>query len=207
MTDTNINSLIDDINEDKSINLSIRENFKNILSNLLKNKDVSSYIKKNKIKVNSKKFIEDIENTVYQWAYSRYTSKNLTNINQGNINNMIENIYKTKSFQIYCNLNPNEYINNTYLIYEILNNNIQINDLCSLTPQELFPSKWEKLLNKKKEMDNIRYSEKEETTTDEYKCGRCHQRKCTYYLRQTRAADESMTTFITCTNCGNHWKM
>ncbi|CAN6314723.1 unnamed protein product [Urochloa humidicola] len=43
-------------------------------------------------------------------------------------------------------------------------------------------------------------------TTDQFKCGRCGQRKTTYYQLQTRSADEPMTTFVTCVNCNNHWK-
>ncbi|KXN72426.1 transcription elongation factor [Conidiobolus coronatus NRRL 28638] len=43
--------------------------------------------------------------------------------------------------------------------------------------------------------------------TDAFKCGKCHQRKCTYYQMQTRSADEPMTTFVTCTNCNNRWKV
>ncbi|KAI6698696.1 hypothetical protein NL676_018815 [Syzygium grande] len=35
-------------------------------------------------------------------------------------------------------------------------------------------------------------------TTDQFKCGRCGQRKTTYYQLQTRSADEPMTTFVTC---------
>lgn len=34
-------------------------------------------------------------------------------------------------------------------------------------------------------------------------------RKLTIYIpfaHQTRSADEPMTTFVTCTNCGNKWK-
>jgi len=42
--------------------------------------------------------------------------------------------------------------------------------------------------------------------TDMFKCGRCRQRKCTYYQMQTRSADEPMTTFVTCVNCNNRWK-
>ncbi|XP_010553193.1 PREDICTED: transcription elongation factor TFIIS-like [Tarenaya hassleriana] len=45
-----------------------------------------------------------------------------------------------------------------------------------------------------------------EATTDQFKCGRCGQRKCTYYQMQTRSADEPMTTYVTCVNCNNHWK-
>lgn len=42
--------------------------------------------------------------------------------------------------------------------------------------------------------------------TDMFKCGKCQGRKCTYFQMQTRSADEPMTTFVTCVNCGNHWK-
>ena len=43
----------------------------------------------------------------------------------------------------------------------------------------------------------------EQVTTDEFKCGKCGKRKCTYYQKQTRSSDEPMTTFITCVNCGH----
>ena len=43
-------------------------------------------------------------------------------------------------------------------------------------------------------------------TTDQFQCGKCRQRKCQYYQMQTRSADEPMTTFVTCVNCGNRWK-
>ncbi|KAJ3409561.1 Transcription elongation factor A protein 1 [Chytriomyces hyalinus] len=45
-----------------------------------------------------------------------------------------------------------------------------------------------------------------EAVTDEFKCGKCGKRKSTYYQKQTRSADEPMTTFVTCQNCGNKWK-
>ena len=43
--------------------------------------------------------------------------------------------------------------------------------------------------------------------TDQFKCSRCHQRRCKYYQLQTRSADEPMTTFVTCVNCGNRWRV
>lgn len=39
-----------------------------------------------------------------------------------------------------------------------------------------------------------------------FKCSKCNKRKTTYYSRQLRSADEPMTNFITCLNCGNRWK-
>eukprot|EP00475_Leptophrys_vorax_P040813 TRINITY_DN763_c0_g1_i2.p1 TRINITY_DN763_c0_g1~~TRINITY_DN763_c0_g1_i2.p1 ORF type:complete len:318 (+),score=82.58 TRINITY_DN763_c0_g1_i2:46-999(+) len=37
-------------------------------------------------------------------------------------------------------------------------------------------------------------------------CGKCKKNKTTYYQLQTRGADEPMTTFVTCLNCGNRWR-
>lgn len=46
---------------------------------------------------------------------------------------------------------------------------------------------------------------KMEASTDQFLCGKCKNRKCTYYQLQTRSADEPMTTFVTCTVCNNRW--
>ncbi|KAF9055445.1 transcription elongation factor [Hymenopellis radicata] len=46
----------------------------------------------------------------------------------------------------------------------------------------------------------------QQAETDGFQCGRCKQRKTVYRQAQTRSADEPMTTFVTCTNCGNKWK-
>jgi transcription elongation factor S-II len=37
-------------------------------------------------------------------------------------------------------------------------------------------------------------------------CGKCKVFKVAYTQAQTRAADEPMTTFCECMNCGNRWK-
>jgi DNA-directed RNA polymerase subunit M/transcription elongation factor TFIIS len=37
-------------------------------------------------------------------------------------------------------------------------------------------------------------------------CGKCKIFKVAYTQAQTRAADEPMTTFCECMNCGNRWK-
>jgi transcription elongation factor S-II len=47
---------------------------------------------------------------------------------------------------------------------------------------------------------------KEEDYSGLFKCGKCKSTKTTYYQMQTRSADEPMTSFITCVNCGNKWK-
>ncbi|XP_028327326.1 transcription elongation factor A protein 3 isoform X5 [Gouania willdenowi] len=45
------------------------------------------------------------------------------------------------------------------------------------------------------------------TSTDLLQCGKCKKRNCTYNQVQTRSADEPMTTFVLCNECGNRWKV
>lgn len=44
------------------------------------------------------------------------------------------------------------------------------------------------------------------TLTDLFTCGKCKGKRCTYTQVQTRSADEPMTTFVFCNDCGNRWK-
>jgi len=39
-----------------------------------------------------------------------------------------------------------------------------------------------------------------------FKCWRCKSEKTTHYQKQTRSADEPMTVFVQCTQCGNRWR-
>lgn len=47
--------------------------------------------------------------------------------------------------------------------------------------------------------------EEENTQDSLLTCGKCKQRKVEYYQKQTRGADEPMTVFCNCTNCGKRW--
>jgi transcription elongation factor S-II len=42
--------------------------------------------------------------------------------------------------------------------------------------------------------------------SDEFKCGRCKKQRTVYFQKQTRCADEPMTTFVRCLECGHNWK-
>ncbi|KAM6967516.1 transcription elongation factor A protein 3 [Aplochiton taeniatus] len=44
------------------------------------------------------------------------------------------------------------------------------------------------------------------TTTDMLQCSKCRKKNCSYNQVQTRSADEPMTTFVLCNECGNRWK-
>lgn len=60
--------------------------------------------------------------------------------------------------------------------------------------------------DEKESMDQAQLAHVEGTVTDLLKCGKCKKRNCTYNQLQTRSADEPMTTFVLCNECGNRWK-
>lgn len=60
--------------------------------------------------------------------------------------------------------------------------------------------------DEKEAMDKAQLAHVEGTKTDLLKCGKCKKRNCTYNQLQTRSADEPMTTFVLCNECGNRWK-
>lgn len=70
---------------------------------------------------------------------------------------------------------------------------------------DLNPSRWETLIQKKNKRDAYLYEPKT-AGSSELKCFKCKSNNCSYYQLQTRSADESMTTYANCINCGNHWK-
>ena len=78
--------------------------------------------------------------------------------------------------------------------------------LAFMTHQELEPDRWNALLEAKREREDKLGEPELVANTDNFVCGRCKSRKCSYYQLQTRSADEPMTTFVTCISCGHRWK-
>ena len=66
--------------------------------------------------------------------------------------------------------------------------------------------KAEDLKMMKENMDKAMVAQEEKSISTALQCGKCGQRKVSYTQAQTRSADEPMTTFCECLNCGNRWK-
>tara|TARA_B100000902_G_C27157894_1_gene837164 strand:- start:382 stop:894 length:513 start_codon:yes stop_codon:yes gene_type:complete len=95
---------------------------------------------------------------------------------------------------------------NSDLLTKINKKEIRIHEIAFMTHQEMQPDKWEELINKKKIRDQYRYTPKLDANTDNFTCRKCKSTRCSYYQLQTRSADEPMTTFVTCIDCGCRWK-
>jgi len=77
-----------------------------------------------------------------------------------------------------------------------------INTYLYQTPQERCPEIWDAVMKKNEFIEDKKNNI---YTTDIYECYKCHKRRCTIEIIQTRAADEPATTFVNCVVCGNHW--
>jgi DNA-directed RNA polymerase subunit M/transcription elongation factor TFIIS len=147
----------------------------------------------------SQRVEESIFKSVYDQAIERRVLKKWDNP-------IFKKMYINKARSLYTNLKEGSYVNNEQLVQKIRGKKFDIDNIASMSYQELFPEHWKHLLDDKYKREKVMYEENEVAMTDQFKCGRCKSRKCTYYELQTRSADEGMTTFITCINCGNRWK-
>ena len=144
--------------------------------------------------INDNNKVTKIENSIY-----RYTI-NTIKLND-NLSDYFDNIYNDKFNDIYENINGN--INNNYLLSNINNGNIDLDNISIMKPEELFPDKWKKIINR---LDLINEKQKNMATTDLFTCKKCKNNRCSVFELQTRSADEPMTTFVTCIVCKNTWK-
>ena len=109
-------------------------------------------------------------------------------------------IYTDRLRSIYLNLQ------NPAFREQIKADKVKPHTIAFMTHQEMNRDKWESLIQAKMKRDHHKYDTKIEAATDTFKCRKCHSNKCTYYQMQTRSADEPMTTFVSCIDCGNRWK-
>jgi len=97
---------------------------------------------------------------------------------------------------------------NPQLRQNVLNGLISAERMACLTPEEMASKEMTNLRSKltKQSIDDHQMVITGGTPTDLFKCGKCRKKNCTYNQVQTRSADEPMTTFVYCNECGNRWK-
>jgi len=114
--------------------------------------------------------------------------------------------YRQRLHMVICNIHPRSPVKNTRLLGRIQEGEFPLQALPFMTPYELFPEKWFALKDKLLQREQKILEGNKSRATDQFKCRRCNKRECTYYEMQTRSADEPMTIFITCVNCGKQWR-
>ena len=95
---------------------------------------------------------------------------------------------------------------NKELIELVTTGVIKSHEIAFMTHQEMQPQRWNKMLELKAIKDKNKFETNIEASTDMFKCRKCHSRRCTYAQAQLRSADEPMTTFVSCLDCGCRWR-
>ena len=123
-------------------------------------------------------------------------------------NRVFWNMYRSRAISLY------EYIrrskgsehDDAKWLLKLLSGEISARQLSEMSAVDLCPSRWKDSIEKIIETEKKLYSKNESAAIFMW-CSACKKKsKCDYYQMQTRAADESMTTFVTCLECSRKWK-
>jgi DNA-directed RNA polymerase subunit M/transcription elongation factor TFIIS len=114
--------------------------------------------------------------------------------------------YAAKARSIHFNLKKN-----ASLRQRLIQGDVTCAQLANMTPAEMATEE-DKEQRAKHELDLLEGRRSDwnlvhNTPKDGlYKCKKCHSKQTVAEQKQTRSADEPMTTFVKCLNCNNGWK-
>ena len=142
--------------------------------------------------------VTNIEKSIYNYAIVTAGKKNI--IKKWD-NPAFTQLYIEKVRTILWNLDANR-----SLVSKLYTREIDARKMAFMTHQEFNPESWSVFIEDKRLRDLAKSRNIIEASTDKFTCSRCKTKRCTYYEMQTRSADEPVTIFITCIDCGKRWK-
>jgi DNA-directed RNA polymerase subunit M/transcription elongation factor TFIIS len=140
----------------------------------------------------------NLEKAIYNYTIKEATQRKIIKKWE---NPLFTRIYIDRLRTIYTNLHRNQ-----HWIHQLKTGETKPHIFAFMTHQEMNPERWNTLIQQKIKRDASRFETNIEASTDMFTCKKCKSKKCTYYELQTRSADEPATIFITCLDCGKHWK-
>ena len=159
-------------------------------------KQLNKLIKKKKISFN-------LEIGIYNYTIRSAKDRNVV---RKWSNRLFVMLYMDKFKSIYKNLDAKSSVKNVELLKKLKSGEFKPHELAFMKHHQMFPEKWNKLVEAKIERDTNATKVDYSAATDDFTCWKCKGNKCRYYQMQTRSADEPMTTFVTCLSCANRWK-
>ena len=158
--DTNGTQL--DVENQIDESVSIRDEIITIFNNIINNIEIS----------------KKIENSVFEYTNKMCEKENIIKRWE---NMFYKKIYMNKVRSLYSNINSDTYVENTNFITKINNSEFDLNNIANMSYQAIYPEHWKILMDIKYNKEKLLFENKQEAMTDQFKCGRCKSRKCTYY--------------------------
>lgn len=115
-------------------------------------------------------------------------------------------VYKTIARRTIANVDPTAYVSNTRLLERLKEGEFSADAVAAMTHRELYPEHWQALADEQLKRETTMLEGSNEECSGMFKCKRCHKDRTRYWEMQTRSADEPMTIFIRCLNCGKEWR-
>jgi DNA-directed RNA polymerase subunit M/transcription elongation factor TFIIS len=106
-----------------------------------------------------------------------------------------------------ANLDAQSYVRNTRLLSRLKEGECAPHDIASMPPDQVFPEQWAEVIRAKMQREEYMLTARPAAMTDQFLCGRCKKRECTFTEMQMRSCDEPATLFIQCLTCGNRWRL
>jgi transcription elongation factor S-II len=147
--------------------------------------------------------ILSLEKSIFECTFE-YAQKNYTPLNWRAP--LFCEAYRQALRSVLSNIHPKSPVNNPRLLRRVKDGEFPLSVLPTLTPYDMYPENWFMLKDKLLQREQKILEGNKSRATDQFKCRRCKKSECTYYELQTRSADEPMTIFITCLNCGKEWR-
>ena len=145
----------------------------------------------------------DLERGIYNHSLIQAKSRKIRRVWE---NPEFRAMYEIIAKRVIANLDGSSYVGNNRLLTRLRDGEFRPHDIPGMTYLELFPEKWSELAEIAIKREAKMLEVDKSMATDMFKCSRCQKRQCTYYEMQTRSADEPMTQFIRCLNCGKQWR-
>ena len=116
-------------------------------------------------------------------------------------------LYDIQMRRVLSNTAPVSYLASRARVTErIKDGEFALCDVPAMGYSSLHPENWSALHERQMKREAKMLEVDVSMATDMFLCGKCKKRICTYYEQQTRSADEPMTIFVCCLNCGNRWR-
>ena len=121
-------------------------------------------------------------------------------------NHEFQSVYEITARRCISNLDGLSYVKNGRLLERLREGEFLPHDIPAMSYSDIYPEIWGSLIEIATKREAKMLEVDKSMATDMFRCSRCGKRQCTYYEMQTRSADEPMTQFIRCLNCGKQWK-